>query len=358
MKKLFILIISLFFLTGCYDYKEINNLAFVSAVGIDMEDDDFVVTLEILNDKLDKDSKNITTYAKTGKAPSLAKAIENASSQVVDLTNYTHIKLVILSKEVAENHLSSITDFFLRSTYFRENFYLISTIDNKPKDVLETTSKENPIASAAIIELLENNAYSSNSAVLKTFDSIIEEIIAYGKDTCFSNILLEDNDFKVDGIVVYSDYDYAGKLNNEEAMIYNVLNNDFYRPIISTKYDDKSFSVSLATGNPSASIKKNKIVVDGLITGKIMDNEANINIRNLDELTKINKDFTTILNDKISAFIKNIQDKKSDILGLGEKYYQKERKKNKMLWLYLNINSKIEFSINKKGLIYEVQDEK
>ena len=51
MKKI-ILIITILLLTGCYNYTEINDLAFVSSIGIDYDVDSekFLVTYEILND--------------------------------------------------------------------------------------------------------------------------------------------------------------------------------------------------------------------------------------------------------------------------------------------------------------------
>ena len=42
---------------------------------------------------------------------------------------------------------------------------------------------------------------------------------------------------------------------------------------------------------------------------------------------------------------------------MSEKYYQQTRIKEKYFWVNLDINSDITFAINKKGLIYEVQDE-
>lgn len=357
MKKIIILIFLSFFLTGCYDYKEINNLAFISAVGIDYQDDEFIITLEILNDKTDKDSMTITTYTKTGKDKSLAKAIEDASSKIVDQANYTHTKLVILSKSVTENYLSRTVDYFLRSTYFRENFYLVSSLSDSPEKVLNTTSKENPVASTSIIEMLENNAYASNSAVLKTFDKIVEEVITYGKDTCFSNIKLDGEYFLIDGLSIYKDYEFKNVLSNEEATMYNILINEFYRPTFAKKYDDRYFSIAVATGNPSVSIKNEKVVIEGILTGKIMDNETNFNIRDTKELEKLNKDFAQKLNDHSASFLKKLQENESDILGIGEKNYQSTRKRNKDLWKLLEIDAKLEFSINKKGLVYEVPNE-
>ena len=56
MKKI-ILIISLFMLTGCYDYQEINDLAIISAIGVDYKDDEYIITLEVLSDKVEDSGK-------------------------------------------------------------------------------------------------------------------------------------------------------------------------------------------------------------------------------------------------------------------------------------------------------------
>ena len=355
MKKI-ILIIALFLLTGCYDYKEINNLGIISAVGIDYQDDEYIVTLEVLNDQTDKDSNKIKTYTKTGSDRSLAKALEKAADLLSKKANYTHVKLMILSESIVDGRFDSIIDFFMRSTYFRENFYVISSLDNKPEEILKTTTDENPVASSAIIDLLESLNYSSNSGVLKTFDQVVEEIIAFGKDTCFSNIKLDDKQFKIAGLAIFDKYQYKATLDNDEATIYNILSHNFYRPIISKEYDEKYFSIAISEGKTKINTS-NKIEVSGNLTGKIMDNEPNYDIRNLKVLDNLNEDFQKVVNKKISEFLETIQEYKSDILFLAEAYYQKNRIKEENFWVNLDIESNIDFYINKKGLIYEVHDE-
>ena len=358
MKKIIILITFLFILTGCYDYKEINNLGIISAIGIDYEDGKYIVTLEVLNDQTDKDNAKIKSYTKTGSDKSLAKAIEAVADKISDQANYTHVKLMILSETIIKDKFSNIIDFFIRSTYFRENFYVISSLDVSPKKILNNTTEENPIASSTIISLLESLNYSSNSGVLKTYDQIIEEIVAFGKDTCFSNIMLDDEQFKLDGLTIFDEYEYKTKLNNEEATIYNILTNNFYRPIFSQNYEnDKYFSIAMTSGNISTEIKDNKIIITGSLNGKIMDNEPNFDIRDEDTLAMLNDDFKKIMNNKLQNFLQKIQDNNSDILFLAESYYHKTREKSENFWHNLKIESNIDFAISKKGLIYEVHDE-
>ena len=264
---------------------------------------------------------------------------------------------MVLGENIIDGHFDTIIDFFMRSTYFRENFYVISSIDTDPQKILENTTSENPIASTAIINMLESLNYSSNSAVLKTFDQVVEEILAFGKDTCFSNITLADDQFAIAGLAIFDKYTYKTTLDNEQATIYNILTGNFYRPIFSKEYDDSFFSIAISAGSAKLEANTKEITIKGDLTGKIMDNEPNFDIRNLDTLASLNKDIQALINQKLTDFLEVLQENKSDILFIAESYYQKTRIKEENFWVNLPITSDISFYINKKGLIYEVQDE-
>lgn len=357
MKKILIIILTLLLCTGCFDYKEINDLAIINAIGVDYEDDEYIITLEILNDQIDKDSSKITSYTKVGHGKNLTSAIENAADKLSKQLIFNHIKLMILSKSIIEEKFENIIDLFLRNTYFRENFYVISATKNKPETLLNHTTNEAPIASTAITDTLESIRYSSNTNVLKKFDEIVEEVITYGIDTCFSNITLKDNEFIVDGMSIFNNYSYKSNLSNEYVKIYNLLTDNFDRPTYTINYDNLSFTTAINNGKINAEIKSGTINVTGNLMGRIIDNDPKYNIRDPKNLERIDNDFTNLLNKKISEFIKVLQDNNSDILGITRNYYKKTRTKDKDYWLKLNIKSNIKFNINKKGLIYDVERE-
>ena len=357
MKKILIIILTLLLCTGCFDYKEINDLAIINAIGVDYEKDEYVITLEILNDQIDKDSSKITSYTKVGYGKNLTSAIENAADKLSKQLIFNHIKLMILSKSIIEEKFENIIDLFLRNTYFRENFYVISATKNKPETLLNHTTNEAPIASTAITDTLESIRYSSNTNVLKKFDEIVEEVITYGIDTCFSNITLKDNEFIVDGMSIFNNYSYKSNLSNEYVKIYNLLTDNFDRPTYTINYDNLSFTTAINNGKINTEIKSGTINVTGNLMGRIIDNDPKFNIRDPKNLERIDNDFTNLLNKKIPEFIKVLQDNNSDILGITRNYYKKTRTKDKDYWLKLDIKSKIKFNINKKGLIYDVERE-
>lgn len=357
MKKILIIILTLLLCTGCFDYKEINDLAIINAIGVDYENDEYVITLEILNDQIDKDSSKITSYTKVGHGKNLTSAIENAADKLSKQLIFNHIKLMILSKSIIEEKFENIIDLFLRNTYFRENFYVISATKNKPETLLNHTTNEAPIASTAITDTLESIRYSSNTNVLKKFDEIVEEVITYGIDTCFSNITLKDNEFIVDGMSIFNNYSYKSNLSNEYVKIYNLLTDNFDRPTYTINYDNLAFTTAINNGKINAEINNGSINVTGNLMGRIIDNDPKYNIRDPKNLERIDNDFTNLLNKKIPEFIKVLQDNNSDILGITRNYYKKTRTKDKDYWLKLDIKSNIKFNINKKGLIYDVERE-
>ena len=64
MKKIILLLIILL-LSGCSDYKELNNLAIANTIGIDKKDNEYKLCIEVLN--TDKENgKNKIYYSKTG----------------------------------------------------------------------------------------------------------------------------------------------------------------------------------------------------------------------------------------------------------------------------------------------------
>ena len=63
MKKFVLIIITLFILlisSGCYNYKEINDMAIVSSIGIDKDNknDKYIVSAQIMNSKESEDSED------------------------------------------------------------------------------------------------------------------------------------------------------------------------------------------------------------------------------------------------------------------------------------------------------------
>ena len=126
MKKLFLLVTTLL-LTGC-SYLELNDLAIASAVGIDYQDNNFILTAQIMDVK-NNNSGNSEPGAiiYTGKGKTIAEATRNFYLKYPKNIYFEHLEMMILSKEAVNNKLEDIFDYFIRSPEAKTTpFVLIS----------------------------------------------------------------------------------------------------------------------------------------------------------------------------------------------------------------------------------------
>ena len=124
MKKLLLLLIIPLFLTGCYDYQELNNRAIIAGVAIDYEEDAFHIDLEILNNKKssNQEEESSKTYYVKGSGPTLDKAFQDCHSRLSKEPYYSHLKILILGEEVAKEKLSEVLDYMIRDATIRNIF--------------------------------------------------------------------------------------------------------------------------------------------------------------------------------------------------------------------------------------------
>ena len=80
MKKIIISLILLFCLTGCWNYKELNDYSIISGIAIDKSDDEYEVSILISNSSKTSSSEtsskpNVVVY--TGRGDSIVAATKD-----------------------------------------------------------------------------------------------------------------------------------------------------------------------------------------------------------------------------------------------------------------------------------------
>ena len=157
INKLFLLsIIILTTLTGCYDYREINTLAIVSATEINKIGDEYQVSVQAINpqapDKTAVPQAPFIIYTGTGKT--IQEAYRSITLSASRFMYSNHLDLLIINEKIAKENISDLIDYYIRNPGIRNEFYvLISKDDN----ILSITTPIDEISSASIKESIENN---------------------------------------------------------------------------------------------------------------------------------------------------------------------------------------------------------
>lgn len=354
MKKFIIILISIFFLTGCYDNIELNDLAIISGVGIDYYDNNFHLTYEILNDsKTESDTANLS-YIIKGEGKNIAEAFADANYKVGKKSYFAHLKIVLLSESIINGKIQDITDYLIRDTDIRDEFIPLVTKNVSPEEILDHNSKNYPVVSDLIVNLMDNEKYNNNLATNEVFQKVLAKFIGQNYDVVLSSVSLINNEITLDDFYIFNGYNYRNTISKENSSVYSILTKNVNALIFDKNYDNKVVAISITNSNPKIEVTKDKIKIDLKLAGKVIENNPNFDLKDEKSYQKLNEDFGEIIANKVTDFISILQTNESDILGLQDIYYKSTRKENKGLWKNALIEVNVDLKINTKGFIFEV----
>ena len=146
--------------------------------------------------------------------------------------------------------------------------------------------------------------------------------------------------------------------NRLEIINNYLLTKNVYALEFQKDYDGENVSINISHADQDITVNSNKIKINLNLVGRVLENNANLDLKNKDTYQMLNKDFSKVIQNKVTNFVKTLQENKSDILGLEEIYFKKMRKDNHNLWENAEVSVEVVLKINTKGFIFEVENEK
>ena len=374
MKKMIFIIPIIFLLTGCYNYREINELAIVSGVSIRKVDDEIELTTEVINPKKEQDASSgeepeFIIY--TSRAKSVQEAIRKMMKESPRKMYGAHIEILVIDEGIAREYLMDILDSFARSPEIRSEFKVLV---GKSDDILKITTPLEKISSENIRNSLENNNKYLGFANVVTYHELISNVlnpnielvlpvlsmkgnVNLGEDKeNISNTSVKATSI-IDGMAIFRNNKLIGYLTEEESLTYNILRDSVKNFFIRTSGHDNEYIVhEIIRLSSKMEFDKNKNEMKITLTGKSAISEVNekIDLENLEEVSKLEKELNQELKKMVERSILSIQKKyNSDIFGFGDviyksypKYFQKIKDEFKQDGFQ---NMKVNVSVKIKG---------
>lgn len=319
MKKIIILIISIFFLTGCANYHELNELGIVSSILIDYKDNLFYTTIEVI------DEEEFKTYSGIGN--SLTNALNNALIGSSKYLYYAHLNALILTNNVP---IETTLDYFLRSPETNNTFYLCITektdIYDQDKNMGETLKN--------ILERVYKDNFFDTIKKLKD------------KNTDFVLPIL-DEDLKVSKLNLYKGNKMVTTLNNNELNTLKLLFG--YEELYIKNGKDDYIELSVNKIDKKIDIKeKIKISLDLETTVRQITTGEEAN--NIKDVKKIQKRYNKEIENNIYELIDKLKTYQVDVLGINNMLLNKFHNMDKHFYDY-DFDIEVNTHINKKGLL-------
>ncbi len=338
--------------TGCWARKELNDLAIAVAMGIDKVDEQYLITIQIVNpaeiaaNKGSGRSTPVVVFQEKGDTifETLRKMTTNAPRKIY----LAHLRMVIFGEELAREGIRKTLDFFSRDHEFRPDFNIVVAKDSRAEDVLKVLTPLETIPANKLYNALETSEKVWAPSMSVTFDSLDAKLSSEGDNPVLTSVYktgdeqsggskqnIENLDppvrLKYNGLGVFKDDKLIGWLSEWEGKGVNYALGEVKNTVITfscpqegkvslevlhTKAD---LNTMMMKGDPKGSIKVN-------IEANVAEMEcAHLDLNKISTIHDLEKRAEKDIKDAIIASIDAAQKEyQTDIFGFGDALHRSE----------------------------------
>lgn len=384
-----LLIIFIFVLTlntGCWNRRELNELAIEMAIGFDKSGNKYRITSQVVQpgEVAAKEGGTgrtpVMTYQATAATPFEAR--RKMTTMSPRKIYASHIRMVVISEELAKDGIGKFMDFLSRDHEHRADFFIVIAKGTSAANVLKIVTPLEKIPANKLFDSLKTSekVWAPTSGV--TLHELISDLVSKGKHPVLTglkvagsqkigetkhNIEVISNPARLQytGLGVFRKDKLIGWLNESESKGYNYITNN----VNNTVGDIRC---------PTGGIAMLEVIRSkSVMTGKVSNGkpEAGVDIRieaNVGEVECKSLDLTqaktinemeAIGEQTVKKFveqtIQKVQKKyKTDIFGFGEvihrsdpQYWRNAQKNWDQQFAELPVNVKVDIKIRRTGTI-------
>lgn len=339
MKKLLIMLTFILFLTGCWNYRELNDYAIATGMAIDYEDGEYEVSLLFANgsNKEDEDTQ-VTVTSEKGKT--IYEAIKNISLSMPKEIYISHLSVIVFSEDMAINGLTPALDFLLRDPQSHQNFYLIVAKDTKAKDTLTILTpladypSQNITANIKITEKLQGRITNAS------FNKFVSKILQKGSNPISNSIIIVGNEeegtkkeeqensvasayTKLDTLGLFKSDKLVGWTTMEESIGINMLLGDVEVLYLDLPCNNDNLVITSTSYKVKNNVEKDKITVNISANGMINEVGCSVNLEDPKNIREYEQKAEEKMKEYTNMAINKAKNLKTDIFGYGNMIYKK-----------------------------------
>ena len=340
MKKKLLLIFVIFLLTGCYDHKELNNIAILTATEINKIDNEFIINAQVVNPQSPEKTINVQApfIIYTGKGKTIQEAYRQIKLQSSRYLYADHLRIIIINETIAKEDITQILDFYLRNPSIRTEF---NVLIGRSNDILTVTTPIDQISSSSILDTLKTSNKYLGVSNLVTLNEMASMYLNPNTEIILPSIKLENENnktdtientedtkinsmYKLEGLAVFKENKLQGYLTNNQSITYNIIKNNVSNSIITYECEkNKYLTIEMISSKSKMKINSQNIKININISATINESSCNIPLNNSKDIKKIENDLEEYLNNRIINDINDIRHEyNSDVFGFLDEIYK------------------------------------
>ncbi|MBA2937629.1 Ger(x)C family spore germination protein [Paenibacillus sp. CGMCC 1.16610] len=335
----YIIFLVFFFLSGCWDRTEMNDIAFVTATALDLADNGNIMCyLQIAAPATSKgavsgggSSTNPNSYVifaegKTGNE--VHQKLQKKSSHSLF---YSHRSVVFISERLARHGTENLLDIFTHDPRNRLKAYImvVKDGDGKNERKMESLLKEIPSEVAKELQLSGDDvAVTLRDFFISSDSEGVQPVVGLIEPEIDSNHA-QRQIYRVAGAGVFKGYKLSGLLDVDEALAFMWVTDKLKYGRITANVPQSSGEVGMMLIHTKGKIITQtakdsvqfKIKLEG--QGSLVENTSSLDITDPDNMKRIKKALEDAAKKQVQDFLSKIQKKyQVDSVGFGQEVYK------------------------------------
>jgi spore germination protein KC len=356
--------------SSCWNYREIDKLAIVAGVAIDKEDNgNLSLTVEVVEFTGDKEnvttSKTITVEGKT-----IFDAARNAISLTGKRLYWSHDKIVIISRQMAEEGIIRVLDWFNRDSETRGDTKILISKANTAKEILQCPAKGTEIKSFELRQMLDNEKSLSKAPKVEMWE-VINGLSHLGISATIPTIQMERSNSvfmpQIMGSAVFNQDKLIGFLDGDETMDMLFVQNEVKGGMLAQVETEKGENIPISLEIFSSKTKIKPLIEDNNIKFNVSINTTvaideiggTVNYMKEAKKKELELSIAKTTKNRIDRLIKKVQTEYSeDIFGFGVKLNENDPKTWKSIknqwgnkFKYCEVNVEVNIHIRNSSML-------
>ncbi|NHN29694.1 Ger(x)C family spore germination protein [Paenibacillus agricola] len=367
-------LLTLLLLTGCWSSVELNDRAFVRMIVVDKTKSGIELSLDLsLPNRLipgsaggsgEQTGKPYTYVSNSGS--DIGEAYRKIQSDLSREISFGQTRVVIFGRELAEEGIEPILDFFAREPRMHSNAYLFVTpgrakeiesitaiVERFPTDILVAYSNSHVTVDTTLKDFLVVN-YSGGDVIIP--------MLKFEKKRIESEKEKEQTSMGTNGAAIFREAKMVGTLNVKEMRGALWILGKFKDGEMSvpSPTDGKyvSFMVQRSTTHTTPKIREDQIEIQiqCKAEAEVLSSSSNINLLDTKQLKKLEQSLNMEVKKRMESAIAKVKEANSDPFIFGnyiDWHYPKKWKSIKPDWRYYysnNLKEEIQANITIKRL--------
>lgn len=357
MKRIIpVILLSMFLVQGCWDYREINQSSIPAAIGLDLDESDLISFSVLLVQPLppgELGSAKIEPVITSAHDHTVAMAGRRNLLSLSQVPEWSHVRAIVIGDRLVRKDLSLVIDFMARNRNIRPDIKLVIACPSSPEEIMSVRFPQVSDLGSGLEDLLSLNERQLGIYVPITLEEFTYRLATPGIEPAVPQITVmgeavnagnesaagdkegnskdnKDKRIMLNGTAVFKGTKMVGSLNEDESRGYRWLNPVHKQGgllnITPPQDHEKKTALEVITFHTRSMprIDGDQVQIDITVDVELAyyEQQGNSLMLGPEMQTQIENLAIQEIEREIVACITRAQDLNSDIMGWGRRIYE------------------------------------